>query len=144
MGLTITDTLALVSKGYKVPEIQEVSKIYDENKNDNNIIELAKKLAFSDFKSAMTLFQTDNIPNGTEDAHEKEQTDNESEDNEGTKDLQDDQGKEDDIDYKKMYETEKKLREDIQKANQSKDISGDENKESDWDIALRFAQDVLN
>lgn len=143
MGLTITDTLALVSKGYKVPEIQEVSKIYDENKNDNNIIELAKKLAFSDFKSAMTLFTTD-IPNGTEDAPEKKQTDNESEDNEGTEDLQDDQGTDDGIDYKKMYETEKKLREDIQKANQSKDVSGDENKESDWDIALRFAQDVLN
>ena len=143
MGLTITDTLALVSKGYKVPEIQEVSKIYDENKNDNNIIELAKKLAFSDFKSAMTLFTTD-IPNGTEDAPEKKQTDNESEDNEVTEDLQDDQGTDDGIDYKKMYETEKKLREDIQKANQSKDVSGDENKESDWDIALRFAQDVLN
>lgn len=143
MGLTITDTLTLVSKGYKVPEIAEVSKIYDANKNDNNIIELAKKLAFSDFKSAMTLFQTD-IPNGTEDAPEQNQTDNESEDNEGSQDLQDDQGKDDDIDYKKMYETEKKLREDIQKANQSKDVSGDENKESDWDIALRFAQDVLN
>lgn len=143
MGLTITDTLSLVSKGYKVPEIQEVSKIYDENKNDNNIIELAKKLAFSDFKSAMTLFTTD-IPNGTEDAPKKEQTDNESEDNEGTEDLQDDQGTDDGIDYKKMYETEKKLREDIQKANQSKDVSGSDNKESDWDIALRFAQDVLN
>lgn len=143
MGLTITDTLALVSKGYKVPEIQEVSKIYDENKNDNNIIELAKKLAFSDFKSAMTMFQTD-IPSGTEDAPEQKQTDNESEDNEGIEDLQDDQGKDDDIDYKQMYETEKKLREDIQKANQSKDVSGSDNKESDWDIALRFAQDVLN
>ena len=143
MGLNLTDTLALVSKGYKVAEIQEVSKILDNNKNDNNIIELAKKLAFSDFKSAMTLFQTD-IPNGTEDAPENKQTDNESEDNEDTTDLQDDQGTDDDIDYKKMYETEKKLREDIQKANQSKDISGEENKESDWDIALRFAQDVLN
>ena len=143
MGLNITDTLALVSKGYKVPEIQEVSKIYDANKNDNNIIELAKKLAFSDFKSAMTLFQTD-IPNGTEDAPEHNQTDNESEDNEGTEGLQDDQGTEDGIDYKKMYETEKKLREDIQKANQSKDVSESDNKESDWDIALRFAQDVLN
>lgn len=143
MGLNITDTLALVSKGYKVSEIQEVSKILDDNKNDNNIIELAKKLAYSDFKSAMTLFQTD-IPNGTEDAPENKQTDNESEDKEGTEGLQDDQGKGDDIDYKKMYETEKKLREDIQKANQSKDVSIDDNKESDWDIALRFAQDVLN
>lgn len=142
MSLNITDTLALVSKGYKVSEIQEVSKILDENKNDN-IIELAKKLAFSDFKSAMTLFNTD-IPNGTEDAPENNQTDNESEDNEDTSDLQDDQGMDDGIDYKKMYETEKKLREDIQKANQSKDVSGDENKESDWDIALRFTQDVLN
>ena len=114
------------------------------SKNDNNIIELAKKLAFSDFKSAMTLFQTDNIPNGTEDAPEQKQTDNESEDNEGTEDLQDDQGMDDDIDYKTMYETEKKLREDIQKANQSKDVSDKDTKESDWDIALRFAQDVLN
>lgn len=143
MGLSITDAASLVTKGYKVSELQEVNKILEANNNDNGIIDLAKKLAFSDFKSAMTLFQTD-IPIGTESALEKEQTDNESEDDEGTEDLQEDQGKSDDVDYKKLYETEKKLREDIQKANQSKDVSGEENNESDWDIALRFAQDVLN
>ena len=143
MGLSITDAASLVTKGYKVSELQEVNKILEANNNDNGIIDLAKKLAFSDFKSAMTLFQTDN-QSGTESAHEKEQTDNESEDDKGTEDPQEDQGSGDDVDYKKLYETEKKLREDIQKANQSKDVSGEDNKESDWDIALRFAQDVLN
>lgn len=142
MGLSFTDAASLVTKGYKVSELQEINKILEANNNDNGIIDLAKKLGYSDFKSAMTLFnQPDN------DSSEEHNTDETAQNDTPSKDTSEDdpeQGKEDDVDYKKLYETEKKLREEIQKANQSTDVSGEENKESDWDIALRFAQDVLN
>ena len=149
MGLSITDAAALITKGYKVSELQEVSKILEANKEDDkNIIELAKKLGFSDFKTTMQLFDMGAQPN-TEDQKDENETDhNTDEHNEGTDDTSDDspkdQGKGDDVDYKELYEQEKKLREDIQRKNQNKDVSGDDTKESDFDIALKFAQDVLN
>lgn len=149
MGLSITDAAALITKGYKVSELQEVNKILEANKEDDkNIIELAKKLGFSDFKTTMQLFDM-GAQSHTEDHTENNETDhNTDEDNEGTDDTSDgshdDQGEGDDVDYKKLYEQEKKLREDIQRKNQNKDVSGEDTKESDFDIALRFAQDVLN
>ena len=116
MGLSITDAASLVTKGYKVSELQEVNKILEANNNDNSIIELAKKLGYSDFKSAMTLF-TQPDTNTSEEHNNDETTQNDP----PSKDKPEDdpeQGKDDDDDYKKLYETEKKLREDIQKANQ--------------------------
>ena len=149
MGLSITDAATLITKGYKVSELQEVNTILEANKEDDkNIIELAKKLGFSDFKTAMQLFAPADQKQ-SEDQKDDDQTDQNTDDHtEGVEDntsgQQSDQGTDDNVDYKKMYETEKKLREDIQKANQSKDVSDQDNKESDWDIALKFAQDVLN
>lgn len=149
MGLSITDAAALITKGYKVSELQEVNKILEANKEDDkNIIELAKKLGFSDFKTTMQLFDMGAQPD-TEDHTENDETDhNTDEHNEGTDDTSDDshddQGEGDDVDYKKLYEQEKKLREDIQRKNQNKDVSDADTKESDFDIALKFAQDVLN
>ena len=153
MGLSITDAAALITKGYKVSELQEVNKILEANKEDDkNIIELAKKLGFSDFKTTMQLFDM-GAQSHTEDPTDENETDlgtdlgtdehNEG-DNNASDDHQSDQGKGDDVDYKQLYEQEKKLREDIQRKNQSKDVSGEDTNESDFDIALRFAQDVLN
>ena len=149
MGLSITDAAALITKGYKVSELQEVNKILEANKEDDkNIIELAKKLGFSDFKTTMQLFDA-GAQSHTEDHTDENETDHGTDDhNEGTKDTSDDspedQGKKDDVDYKKLYEQEKKLREEIQRNNQKKEVSDEDQKESDFDIALRFAQDVLN
>lgn len=149
MGLSITDAAALITKGYKVSELQEVNKILEaNNEDDKNIIELAKKLGFSDFKTTMQLFDM-GAQSHTEDHSDENETDHNTDDhNEGTDDTSDDhqsdQGKGDDVDYKKLYEQEKKLREDIQRKNQNEDVSGDDTKESDFDIALKFAQDVLN
>ena len=149
MGLSITDAATLITKGYKVSELQEVNKILEANKEDDkNIIELAKKLGFSDFKTTMQLFDT-GAQSQSEDHTENNETDHGTDEHkEGTTDTSNDsskdQGKEDDVDYKKLYEQEKKLREDIQRNNQKKDVSDADTKESDFDIALKFAQDVLN
>lgn len=149
MGLSITDAAALITKGYKVSELQEVNKILEANKEDDkNIIELAKKLGFSDFKTTMQLFDT-GAQSQPEDHTDENETDHGTDEHkEGTEDTSDDspedQGRKDDVDYKKLYEQEKKLREDIQRNNQKKDVSDTDTKETDFDIALRFAQDVLN
>lgn len=149
MGLSITDAATLITKGYKVSELQEVNTILEANKEDDkNIIELAKKLGFSDFKTTMQLFAK-SAQSQSEDQKDDNQTDQNTDDQQkgvedNTTDDQSDQGTDDNVDYKQLYENEKKLREDIQKANQGKDISGEDNKESDFDIALKFAQEVLN
>ena len=149
MGLSITDAAALITKGYKVSELQEVNKILEANKEDDkNIIELAKKLGFSDFKTTMQLFDT-GAQSQSEDHTENNETDHGTDEHkEGTEDTSDDspedQGRKDDVDYKKLYEQEKKLREEIQRNNQKEDVSDEDQKETDFDIALRFAQEVLN
>lgn len=147
MGLSITDTLALVGKGYSVSEIQKVSAIIStDQENGNNIIELAKKLKFSDFEQAMTLFakpDSGKTEDNKEDEPDNEKTDDQDEsqnkDASGT-----DQGAGDDVDYKKLYEEEKSLRQKLQQQNQNKGKDTEDNKMSDWDIALQAASDVLN
>ena len=147
MGLSITDAAALVTKGYKVGELKTVGTMIDNNPEEgNNIIELAKKLKFSDFEQAMTLFgksdqQTseDDVKNEPEDNTHDDQGENSKDDASG-----DDQGSGDDVDYKKLYEEEKSLRQKLQQQNQNKGKDTDDNKMSDWEIALQAASDVLN
>lgn len=146
MGLSLTDTLALVSNGYKVSEIAQVSALVSsDQENGNNIIELAKKLKFSDFTQAIDIFKgSDNTQQKTS---EDEQTDKASDDqheNENNESSADDQGKEDDVDYKKLYEEEKSLRTSLQQKKQLENNAGAEEKMSDYDIALQAAVDVLN
>ena len=146
MGLSLTDTLALVSNGYKVSEIAQVSALVtSDQENGNNIIELAKKLKFSDFTQAIDIFKgSDNTQQKTS---EDEQTDNASDDQpekENNDSSADDQAGTDDVDYKKLYEEEKSLRTQLQQKKQLENNQGAEEKMSDYDIALQAAVDVLN
>ena len=147
MGLSITDAASLVTKGYKVSELKEVGILIDQNPSEgNNIIELAKKLKFSDFEQAMTLFakpDSDKTEDKKEDEPDNDKTDDQDESQ--NKDASgDDQGAGDDVDYKKLYEEEKSLRQKLQQQNQNKGKDTDDNKMSDWEIALQAASDVLN
>lgn len=147
MGLSITDAAALVTKGYKVSELKTVGTMIDNNPEEGvNIIELAKKLKFSDFEQAMTLFGKSD-QQASEDK-KKEEPEDDTHDDQGENREDDasgvDQGKEDDVDYKKLYEEEKSLRLKLQQNNQSADTSGKEDEKSDWDIAMQIASDVLN
>lgn len=146
MGLSLTDTLALVSNGYKVSEIAQVSVLVSsDQENGNNIIELAKKLKFSDFTQAIDIFKgSDNKQQKTS---EDEQTDKGADDQpeKGEEDSSaDDQAGCDDVDYKKLYEEEKSLRISLQQKKQLEDGSSGDDKKSDYDIALQAATDVLN
>lgn len=148
MGLTFADAASLVAKGYKVAELKEVGAVIDQNPEEsNNIIELAKKLGFSEFKNAMQLFAK--ADGKAEDQHTPDdETDQKGADDQtdekGKDSSADDQGKEDDVDYKQMYEKEKALRIKLQQSKQGEDTSGKEDQKSDYDIALDLAAHVLN
>lgn len=141
MGLTIPDTLALVTKGYKVSDISDLKNILETN-DDNNIIELAKKLGPDDFKAAMALFNAK--PKQLSEGQENETSPEESEG--GDESAPDDKGnepEEDDVDYKELYTKEKSMREKLQQANANRTVK-DTDTRSDEEIALQFAMDVLN
>lgn len=146
MGLSIADAASLVTKGYKVSELKEVGKLIDQNPSEsNNIIELAKKLGFSEFNSAMQLFVKPDDKESED--HDEDETDEGADDhgeNQNEDSSADDQTGPDDVDYKKLYEEEKSLRQKLQQKKQSEDASGKDDKKSDWDLALQFASDVLN
>lgn len=146
MGLSLTDTLALVSNGYKVSEIAQVSALVSsDQENSNNIIELAKKLKFSDFTQAIDIFKGSD--NSQQKTSEDEQTDKGAEDQpEKVNDdsSADDQAGDDDVDYKKLYEEEKSLRVSLQQKKQLENNASADDKKSDYDIALQAAVDVLN
>ena len=147
MGLSFTDVTTLVTKGYKVSEINDVKQIIENNPDDGkNIVELAKKLGYADFKSAMSLF--DKTDNGAADQNnsndESDKGEGESGENQNDTSSDDQGAGNDNVDYKKLYETEKALRQKLQQDNQNEDASDNEDKQSDIDIALSFASDVLN
>lgn len=147
MGLSIADAASLVTKGYKVSELKEVGKLIDQNPSEsNNIIELAKKLGFSEFNSAMQLFvKPDDKKSEDHDENETDEGADDQGENQNNEDSSaDDQAGADDVDYKKLYEDEKSLRQKLQQKKQSEDASGKDDKKSDWDLALQFASDVLN
>ena len=141
MGLTITDTLALVTKGYKVSDISDLKTILETN-DDNNIIELAKKLGPDDFKAAMALFNAKpkQISEGQE---EKTVPEGESGGEESAPDDKGNEPEENDVDYKELYNKEKSMREKLQQDNANRTVK-DNDSRSDEEIALQFAMDVLN
>ena len=149
MGLSIADAASLVTKGYKVSELKEVGMLIDQNPSEgNNIIELAKKLGFSEFQCAMQLFVKPDDKKSEDQNDQNDETDNKGADDQteekGKDSSADDQGSVDDVDYKKLYEDEKSLRQKLQQKKQSEDTSGKDDKRSDWDIAVQVASDVLN
>ena len=131
MAITLTDTLSLVTKGYKTSDIKDLKKVVDENPDDEKtIIDLAKKLSPEDLKATIDIF--------------KKSEENDPEENDPEENDPEENDPEDKTDYKKLYEKEKELRTKIQKDNQNKDISGKEGKKTDEEIALEFATSILN
>lgn len=147
MGLTITDGAKLLKNGYSLSDLKELNTVLEKNPdNGNDIIELAKKLKFPDLKSALTLFnvsaQSDDSGNDNSEDDDNDSGDQGENHNDNSSD--DDHQKVDNVDYKKLYEDEKQLRESIQKANQNRDVSGAKDKKTPYELALEIAADVLN
>lgn len=146
MEFTFTDHVKLATKGFKPNDIAELSAL-DENKfNKDDIMALAGSgYKLSDIKKLVNTFD--------DNKSEKQQGDDEGEHKEQEKpeDHKQDQVTEtssedtQSVDYKELYEKEKKLREKLQQNNQKR-IEGQKDPQdlkSDEEIALSFAESVL-
>ena len=146
MGLSLTDQLSLIKNGYKVSEIALVNTMVNTDaENGNNIIELAKKLKFSDLQQAIDIFKSSEDKKSED--NDEDETDEKGADDQGENQNEnssaDDQAG-GDVDYKKLYEEEKSLRTQLQQQRQLENNQGADEKKSDYDIALQAACDVLN
>lgn len=138
--MNIVDVLALSVKGYKVDEINELKDIIKKYPDaEGSIMELAKKVSFTDLQSYMKIAE-DSSGAAAADSKEGDDNKDQKEPDQETAPKKSEQP-EPDIDYKKLYDEEKKLREQLQHDIARKDVSEDErDKRTDEQIAM----DIVN
>lgn len=144
MNFNFKDAVKLASKGVKPSEIAELSAL-DENKFDkDDILSLiGSGYKVPDIKKLVETFSSDENDekhdpgddSETPDNHDSHEDKDEQNDDSDSGSLEDD----DNIDYKELYEKEKKLREKLQHDNAKKSVKEPEDKKSDEEIALEIA-----
>ena len=144
MNFNFKDVVKLASKGIKPSEIAELAAL-DENKFDkDDILSLiGSGYKTSDIKNLVETFSPsddeDDDPSDdseNKDNHESHEEKHEQNNNSDSGSSEDDG---DDIDYKQLYEKEKKLREKLQHDNAKKGAKDPEDRKSDEEIALEIA-----
>lgn len=144
MEFNFKDVVKLASKGVKPSEIAELA-VLDENKFDkDDILSLiGSGYKTTDIKKLVETFSPsddeDNNPGDDsedEDSHKSPEDKKEQNDDSDSGSPEDDS---DDIDYKQLYEKEKKLREKLQHDIAKKDAKDPEDRKSDEEIALEIA-----
>jgi len=144
MNFNFKDVVKLASKGIKPSEIAELAAL-DENKFDkDDILSLiGSGYKTSDIKNLVETFspsddEKDNPSDDSEakDNHNSHEEKHEQNDDSDSGSSEDDS---DDIDYKQLYEKEKKLREKLQHDNAKKGAKDSEDRKSDEEIALEIA-----
>ena len=144
MNFNFKDVVKLASKGIKPSEIAELAAL-DENKFDkDDILSLiGSGYKTSDIKNLVETFSPsddeDDDPGDdseNKDNHKSHEEKHEQNDDSDSGSSEDDG---DDIDYKQLYEKEKKLREKLQHDNAKKGAKDPEDRKSDEEIALEIA-----
>lgn len=144
MNFNFKDVVKLASKGIKPSEIAELAAL-DENKfNKDDILSLiGSGYKTSDIKNLVETFSpSDDEDNNSDDDSEtkdnhKSHEEKHEQNNDSDSGSSEDDG--DDIDYKQLYEKEKKLREKLQHDNAKKGAKDPEDRKSDEEIALEIA-----
>lgn len=146
MGLGFKEVIDVTKKGYTPGDIVELNNIIKEGKHkQDDILSLALNgMKIDDLKNTLQIIEEGaSGPSDQGKPDERDSGDNSGKDPETPEDSSNEES--DNIDYKKLYETEKALREKLQQQNTRKDVSGDAgNGLSDFEAALKFAEDVLN
>ena len=146
MGLGFKEVIDVTKKGYTPGDIVELNNIIKEGKHkQDDILSLALNgMKIDDLKNTLQIIEESaSGPSDQGKPDERDSGDNSGKDPETPEDSSNEES--DNIDYKKLYETEKALREKLQQKNTRKDVSGDAgNGLSDFEAALKFAEDVLN
>lgn len=144
MNFNFKDVVKLASKGIKPSEIAELAAL-DENKFDkDDILSLiGSGYKTSDIKNLVETFSpSDDEDDNPGDDSEDEDNHNSHEEKHEQDSVPDSGSSEDDcddIDYKQLYEKEKKLREKLQHDNAKKGAKDPEDRKSDEEIALEIA-----
>lgn len=141
--MNFVDVLALSVKGYKVDEINELKDIIKKYPDaEGSIMELAKKVSFTDLQSYMKIAEDSSGAAATDSKEGDDNKDQKNPDQETEPKKSEQQ--EPDIDYKKLYDEEKKLREQLQHDIARKDVSEDErDKRTDEQIAMDIVNQLL-
>lgn len=146
MKLNFPDMLKLAAKGYKPNDIAELSAIDEKEVTKEQLFSLIDNgYTLEDVKFLRGLLSGENNPSG-DDSENETPPDNEEKplenDSTGETSGNEDQEK---VDYKSLYEKEKKLREKLQHGNASGlDASGNEDKRTNEEIAQDIANAILN
>lgn len=139
MEFTFTETVKLATKGYKPSDVAELSQL-DENKfsKDDILSLISNGYSKSEVKKLVEMFDsTDN--DETDDQDEKPKDEQEDKVDPKEDDAETPEDKRDDIDYKKKYEEEKKLREELQHKKAASGTAIKNDTRSDIDIATEIA-----
>ena len=147
MGLGFKEVIDITKKGYTPGDIVELNNIIKEGKhNQDDILSLALNgIKIDDLKKTLLIIEENDSGSSDQSNHDEQGSDDNSGNSPETSEDSSKDKVDDNIDYKKLYEQEKTLREKLQQKNTRKDVSGDAgNSESDYDVALKFAESVLN
>lgn len=144
MKLNFPDMLKLASKGYKPNDIAELSAIEETDLNKEQLFSLIDNgYNLDDIKFLRGLLSGEN--NGPSEESEEQPPEEETpleNDSKGAHSGNEDQ---EEVDYKLLYEKEKKLREKLQHSNASElNASGEIDKRTNEEIAQEIANAILN
>lgn len=147
MGLGFKEVIDITKKGYTPGDIVELNNIIKEGKHkQDDILSLALNgIKIDDLKKTLLIIEENDSGSSDQSNHDEHTSDDNSGNSPETSEDSSKNEADDNIDYKKLYENEKALREKLQQQNTRKDVSGDSgSSESDYDVALKFAESVLN
>lgn len=146
MKLNFPDMLKLAAKGYKPNDIAELSAIDEKEVTKEQLFSLIDNgYTLEDVKFLRGLLSGENNPS-SDDSENETPPDNEEKplENDSTGETSGNEDQEE-VDYKSLYEKEKKLREKLQHGNASGlDASGNEDKRTNEEIAQDIANAILN
>jgi len=144
MKLNFPDMLKLASKGYKPTDIAELSAIEETDLNKEQLFSLIDNgYNLDDIKFLRGLLNGENNAPSEESEDEPPEEEKPLENNsKGDNPVNEDQ---EEVDYKSLYEKEKKLREKLQHSNASElNASGEIDKRTNEEIAQEIANAILN
>lgn len=149
MSFTFTEAVKLAAKGFKPGDIKELSDLDETKFNKEDILSLvANGYSKSDIKKLVETFSSSE-DDETDDSDDSDETDDhlekpEKKSEHDDHDSNDSDDTDDNIDYKELYNKEKKLREKLQHKNAAADSGDKFDKRTPEQIAIDVAELIIN